>query len=450
MPFSQFALISWILINVSSAQSPLTDPKVASCPSICLNESSHQEISNLKQLLNQESLIRLSLMKQVYSLVSDMITIKQRIAGVFMEGRQFEDKLEAMEKTIESLGNENQTLRTELEQTNITVINVTDCMTKSRDLLHANSSNAEGSNSYQKCVANVALGKSVSVSSTYSSFLPSNAVNGNFNDFMHTTYPTGEGRPWLTIDLGNIFLVHQIEIFNRADCCGSKFHDAEVTVGKSLDNLQFCGHYSGSARNGERIAMWCPPQTFARFVKIQIVKGTRNILHVAEVLIWGVPEGNYQYMLPSTNCLNNVALGKSVTVSTTYGKFRPSNAVNGYFNDFMHTTYPTGEGRPWLTIDLGNTFVVHQIEIFNRADCCGYKFHDADVKVGRSQSNLHTCGHYAGSAQNGERIVMTCPSRSIARFVKIQIVKGTRNVLHVAEVIVWGVRDTGRHQKTSK
>ncbi|XP_056013659.1 uncharacterized protein LOC130046372 [Ostrea edulis] len=312
------------------------------------------------------------------------------------------------------------------------------------------SCNTKGSNSYQKCVANVALGKSVSVSSTYSSFLPSNAVNGNFNDFMHTTYPVGEGRPWLTIDLGNTFLVKQIEIFNRADCCGYKFHDAEVTVGKSLDNLQFCGHYTGPARNGERIPMWCPPRTFARFVKIQIVKGKGNVLHVAEVLIWGVPEGNHQYLLPSTNCLNNVALGKSVTVSTTYGKFRPSNAVNGYLNDFMHTTYPTGEGRPWLAIYLGNTFVVHQIEIFNRADCCGYKFHDADVRVGRSQSNLHSCGHYAGSAQNGERIVMTCPSRSIARFVKIQIVKGTRNVLHVAEVIVWGVRDTGRRQKTSR
>lgn len=84
------------------------------------------------------------------------------------------------------------------------------------------------------------------------------------------------------------------------------------------------------------------------------------------------------------------------------------------------------------------------------ASISGYKFHDADVRVGRSQSNLHSCGHYAGSAQNGERIVMTCPSRSIARFVKIQIVKGTRNVLHVAEVIVWGVRDTGRRQKTSR
>ncbi|XP_048766764.2 uncharacterized protein LOC125673880 [Ostrea edulis] len=143
MPFSQFALISWILINVSSAHSPLADPKLESCPSICLNESSHQEIGNLKQLLNQESLIRLSLMKQVYSLVGDMIAIKQRIAGVFVEGRQFEDKLEAMEKTIESLGNENQKLRTELEQKNIIGVNATDFMTETRDLLHANNSNAE-------------------------------------------------------------------------------------------------------------------------------------------------------------------------------------------------------------------------------------------------------------------------------------------------------------------
>ncbi|XP_048766761.2 uncharacterized protein LOC130046330 [Ostrea edulis] len=278
--------------------------------------------------------------------------------------------------------------------------------------------NTKGSHTYSKCVANVAIGKSVSVSSTHSGFPPSNAVNGYLNDFMHTSGE--ESKPWLTIDLGGTFLVQQIEIFNRADCCGARFHDAEVTVGESLDNLQFCGHYSGPARNGERIAIWCPSHTIARFVKIQMVKGRGSILHVAEVLIWGVPEGNSLYSLPSTNCMTNVALGKSVTASTVSGNFQPSNAVNEYLNDFMHTAR---EGRPWLMINLGDRFLVHKIEIFNRADCCGHRFHDADVKVGISKSKLHGCGHYRGPAQKREKIVVMIYSLALS-------VEDTRSYKH--------------------
>jgi regulator of replication initiation timing len=144
MSFSQGIIISWILVNMISADSLLTDSKLESCPSVCLNHSTNLEISNLRQQLNQESLIRLSLTKQVYTLVSDMIAIKQKIAGVFVEGRQFEDKLEAMEKTMEVLRSENKILRSELEQRNFIGANATEFVSVTADLFPENSSNSEG------------------------------------------------------------------------------------------------------------------------------------------------------------------------------------------------------------------------------------------------------------------------------------------------------------------
>lgn len=69
--------------------------------------------------------------------------------------------------------------------------------------------------------------------------------------------------------------------------------------------------------------------------------------------------------------LINVAYSKPVTLSTKYDfttRFQGSNAVNGLFTD-LAATYR--ERHPWLRIDLGASFKIHEIEVFARTDCCG-------------------------------------------------------------------------------
>lgn len=68
----------------------------------------------------------------------------------------------------------------------------------------------------------------------------------------------------------------------------------------------------------------------------------------------------------------NVAYSKPVTLSSVYsghhGYFPGPNAVNGLLSDFVHTF---NEKFPWLRIDLGARYRIHEIELFSRSGCCG-------------------------------------------------------------------------------
>lgn len=66
--------------------------------------------------------------------------------------------------------------------------------------------------------------------------------------------------------------------------------------------------------------------------------------------------------------LKNVAYSKKVTLSSENSLYPGSKAVNGIRTDFAHAGL---EKHPWLIIDLGATYEVHEIEVFARSGCCG-------------------------------------------------------------------------------
>lgn len=67
--------------------------------------------------------------------------------------------------------------------------------------------------------------------------------------------------------------------------------------------------------------------------------------------------------------LHNVAYSKTVTLTSQFSSSRYEGwrAVNGIFSDFAHTG---NERFPWLRIDLDGSFIIHEIEVFARSDCC--------------------------------------------------------------------------------
>lgn len=69
---------------------------------------------------------------------------------------------------------------------------------------------------------------------------------------------------------------------------GNQIHDLDVGVGSGPRNMELCGHFTGHASNGQRIAFWCPSNTKGRYVKLQIMAGNSNYLSPAEVLVWGL------------------------------------------------------------------------------------------------------------------------------------------------------------------
>lgn len=68
--------------------------------------------------------------------------------------------------------------------------------------------------------------------------------------------------------------------------------------------------------------------------------------------------------------LRNVAYSKKVTLSSEFSShlYPGWKAVNGILTDFAHTG---NEKHPWLIIDLGETYEIHEIEVFARSGCCG-------------------------------------------------------------------------------
>lgn len=90
----------------------------------------------------------------------------------------------------------------------------------------------------------------------------------------------------------------------------------------------------------------------------------------------------------SNDELTNVAYSKSVRLSSFASRWHNGfYAVNGMFSDYIHTLE---EKSPWLKIDLGARYQIHEIEVFARSDCCGkfliYKMYTVDRSILKSSS----------------------------------------------------------------
>ena len=81
--------------------------------------------------------------------------------------------------------------------------------------------------------------------------------------------------------------------------------------------------------------------------------------------MWSFYTCNNISIYPATG---NLALGKKATMSSQYGGFAASRGVNGKTTDFFHTRY---QNMPWFRVDLGRSYNVQRVVLFNRKDCCG-------------------------------------------------------------------------------
>ncbi|CAC5416548.1 unnamed protein product [Mytilus coruscus] len=137
----------------------------------------------------------------------------------------------------------------------------------------------------------VAYGKLSSQSSAYGADNPPNAVDGDLNTYMHTAK---EQSPYWIVDLGKIYQIKRIEIFNRKQgnvLTGQRLHDLDMTVGRSHNKMHLCAHYVGPAQLGEHLLFECQHDEKARFVKLMI-QGI-EILHLAEVKVYALEDARF-------------------------------------------------------------------------------------------------------------------------------------------------------------
>jgi len=138
---------------------------------------------------------------------------------------------------------------------------------------------------------------------------------------------------------------------------------------------------------------------------------------------------------------DNVALGKVATQSSTAFGGVAARAVDGNTNgsygagSVTHTQPSTN--NPWWRVDLGATYDVTQINVFNRTDsCCSSRLNGATVYVGNVNS-ANPADYTAVGTLTGSASVQTLTGVNTAgRYVMVRIQgEGT---LSLAEVQVFG------------
>ena len=124
-------------------------------------------------------------------------------------------------------------------------------------------------------------------------------------------------------------------------------------------------------------------------------------------------------------CLTNITKGverlKAVKaiLSSENPKWAPaSKCIDGdsettSIGNLCHTYEPFPRA-PWLALDYGTLVTVKRVELFNRADCCGDRTRNVDIRVSNELPPSDTqmffrgqlLGHFPGPASDGQHIVI--------------------------------------------
>lgn len=262
---------------------------------------------------------------------------------------------------------------------------------------------------------------------------PQGAVNGvkqgGFG--FHTSLETN---PWWQVDLGALFALQEVRVFNRMDCCSERARTLRVLLSADGQSWQTAYSHDGSlfggANDGRPLKVHLQGQS-ARFVRLQLAE--RNYFHLDEVEVFGRPA--------EVVGLRNLALNRPAQQSSRSewsSPTDPQGAVNGIKNGGFgfHTQ---GELNPWWQVDLGAVCNLQEVRVFNRQDCCAERARTLRVLLSHDGQTWQTAyvhdGSVFGGASDGRPLKVHLQGQR-ARFLRLQVMENT--YLHLDEVEVYG------------
>ncbi|WP_181902246.1 discoidin domain-containing protein [Thalassotalea euphylliae] len=212
---------------------------------------------------------------------------------------------------------------------------------------------------------NVALNKQATLSSVRFNGVAERAIDGRtnstWNDITHTEF---QRNAWLEVDLGAVYNLTDINIWNRTDCCTARLSNFTVFISDS----PFTSQDINITRNQRGVTSLSHPNTVVvtstlkanrtgRYVRVQLEQV--NALNIAELEIFGTP------------AFSNVALGKQVSQSSTVHQGVATRANDGNTDgrygqgSVTHTRY---DNNAWWEIDLGAIHDITTVKLWNRTD----------------------------------------------------------------------------------
>ncbi|XP_060608049.1 uncharacterized protein LOC132760157 isoform X2 [Ruditapes philippinarum] len=165
---------------------------------------------------------------------------------------------------------------------------------KMLDNFHANVSvvtalcNSNGFWEYPKftcTLTNVAINKTVNLSSQYSDVSPGNLmVDGDRSKLWPCTSTSKEAFPWAIIDLEHTYTLFYLYLANRINCCPDRLHNLKIYVGESETSFELV--HSREEVIGESCTVNFNPSVQGRYVKLQIE--ATEYLTICELEVYAV------------------------------------------------------------------------------------------------------------------------------------------------------------------
>lgn len=266
---------------------------------------------------------------------------------------------------------------------------------------------------------NVAEGKEVMMSScnfgTDGKEAIDGNISGNWNDGSVTCTHHNQ-QAWWQVDLGDVFTIEDVNVYNRTDCCSDRLSNFDIKI--SLDETTWTSIYVPGTAGSPTSVDFNGQQ--ARYVKVQLRGG--NYLSLAEVEVMGNGPIGFNAALTGIASQSSNDFG-------TDGSEAIDGNTSGDWNDGSVTS--THENmNAWWQIDMEYLRDIYSVHMYNRTDCCWERLSNFNLMLSEDGTNWNT--HFI-SGVCGSPTSRTLHDAG-ARFVKIQI--NDQQHLSLAEVQV--------------
>jgi FtsP/CotA-like multicopper oxidase with cupredoxin domain len=191
---------------------------------------------------------------------------------------------------------------------------------------------------------NLALGRPTAASTTYASFLASNATDGVAASRWSSAFSNNQ---WIYVDLGSVATIQRV-VLNWEAAYGRSYN-----IQVSDDAVSWTNVYSTTTGNGgiDDITLAAPATgRYVRMLGIQRATGWGYSLYEFEV--YGVAGP------PPPPPAGNLALGRPTVASTTYASFLASNATDGVAASRWSSAFSNNQ---WIYVDLGSVATIQRV-----------------------------------------------------------------------------------------
>ncbi|CAH1781366.1 unnamed protein product, partial [Owenia fusiformis] len=107
------------------------------------------------------------------------------------------------------------------------------------------------------------------------------------------------------------------------------------------------------------------------------------------------------------------------------GKAVDGNTDGSWYGGSCFAAVGNTNERPWWIVDLGKSYKVHRIVIWNRLDCCGDRLHDFAIDIGcefdgvNADSPSWSRAYFHSGTPGSNPTTISFPQPPVGRFIKI-------------------------------